>query len=161
MAWQWQVQDHIDGLVQDCSISSVLAMEILQSCTKPSISYMSHYEPIKDTSYLALMGKLWSVVCECFGENVLKRFKCVISILYILLSTELLYLLCDSCGDTASIKLFISCYTCCMTQKESDIILSYLTTPWPPLLSSPASVVPHKAHCRWGQHQNWSQPQHV
>ena len=31
--------DHIDGLVQDCSISSVLAMEILQSCTKPSIYF--------------------------------------------------------------------------------------------------------------------------
>ena len=28
---------HIDGLVQDCSDSSVLAMELLQSCTKPSI----------------------------------------------------------------------------------------------------------------------------
>ena len=28
---------HIDGLVQDCSISSALAKEILQSCTKPSI----------------------------------------------------------------------------------------------------------------------------
>ena len=27
----------IDGLVQDCSISSALAMEMLQSCTKPSI----------------------------------------------------------------------------------------------------------------------------
>ena len=27
---------HIQGLVQDCSISSVLAMKILQSCTKPS-----------------------------------------------------------------------------------------------------------------------------
>ena len=26
---------YIDGLVQDCSISSALAMEILQSCTKP------------------------------------------------------------------------------------------------------------------------------
>ena len=26
---------YIDGLVQDCSISSVLALEILQSCTKP------------------------------------------------------------------------------------------------------------------------------
>ena len=29
------LQDHFDGLVQDCSISSALAMEILQSCTKP------------------------------------------------------------------------------------------------------------------------------
>ena len=29
---------NIDGLVQDCSsISNALAMEILQSCTKPSI----------------------------------------------------------------------------------------------------------------------------
>ena len=28
---------HIDGLVQDCSISSVLALELLQSCIKPSI----------------------------------------------------------------------------------------------------------------------------
>ena len=28
---------YIDGLMQDCSISSALAMEILQSCTKPSI----------------------------------------------------------------------------------------------------------------------------
>ena len=29
--------DDIDALVQDCSISSVLAMEILQSCPEPSI----------------------------------------------------------------------------------------------------------------------------
>ena len=28
----------INGLVQDCSISSALAMEILQFCTKPSKS---------------------------------------------------------------------------------------------------------------------------
>ena len=27
----------IDGLVQDCSNSSALAMELLQSCTKPTI----------------------------------------------------------------------------------------------------------------------------
>ena len=30
-------QPHVDGIGQDCSISSVLAMEILQSCTKPNI----------------------------------------------------------------------------------------------------------------------------
>ena len=31
--------DHsaIDGFVQDCSNSSAVAMELLQSCTKPSI----------------------------------------------------------------------------------------------------------------------------
>ena len=28
---------HIESLVQDCSNSSALAMELLQSCTKPSI----------------------------------------------------------------------------------------------------------------------------
>ena len=28
---------HIDGLVQDCRNSSALAVELLQSCTKPSI----------------------------------------------------------------------------------------------------------------------------
>ena len=30
--------DYINGLLQDCSNSSALAMELLQSCTKPSIS---------------------------------------------------------------------------------------------------------------------------
>ena len=30
--------EHIDGLVQDCGSSSALAMELLRSCTKPSIS---------------------------------------------------------------------------------------------------------------------------
>ena len=28
---------HIEGLAQDCSISSALAMDLQQSCTKPSI----------------------------------------------------------------------------------------------------------------------------
>ena len=32
---------HVDGLVQDCSNSSVLAMELLQSCTKPSMLYFT------------------------------------------------------------------------------------------------------------------------
>ena len=36
--WVRVVRQHIDGLVQDSSISSALAMEILQSCTRPSIS---------------------------------------------------------------------------------------------------------------------------
>ena len=27
----------IDGFVQDCSISSALAVELLQSCTEPSV----------------------------------------------------------------------------------------------------------------------------
>ena len=34
-----QLITYIDGFVQDCSISSALAMEILQSCTKPLIIF--------------------------------------------------------------------------------------------------------------------------
>ena len=33
---------YIDGIVQDCSNSSVLAMELPQSCTKPSIYFSSN-----------------------------------------------------------------------------------------------------------------------
>ena len=33
----WEQCTHIDGLIQDCSISCALEMEKLQSCTKPSI----------------------------------------------------------------------------------------------------------------------------
>ena len=36
VAW-WEYMDNVDHLVQDCSISSALAMEILQSCTKSSM----------------------------------------------------------------------------------------------------------------------------
>ena len=39
-AWLWWLKFR-DGLVQDCSISSVLAIEILQFCTKPSIQLCS------------------------------------------------------------------------------------------------------------------------
>ena len=51
------MQAHINGLVQDCSISSALAVEILQSCTKPSIEttsphLMYHHEG-KDNIYYA------------------------------------------------------------------------------------------------------------
>ena len=43
MAWDFGAgtsadsDDHIYGLVQDCSNSSALAMELMQSCAKPSI----------------------------------------------------------------------------------------------------------------------------
>ena len=35
---------YIDGLVQDCSNFIVLAMEILQSCVKPLISYYCYHK---------------------------------------------------------------------------------------------------------------------
>ena len=33
----WEMEQYINGLVQDCSNSSALAMELPQSCTKPSV----------------------------------------------------------------------------------------------------------------------------
>ena len=36
----YKIRFHIDGLVQDCSISSALALEILQSYTEPLIRAM-------------------------------------------------------------------------------------------------------------------------
>ena len=35
----------------------------------PEIDYKSAFEFTKDTSYLALKGQLWGVVCEDFGGN--------------------------------------------------------------------------------------------
>ena len=35
----WGIQAHVNGLVQDCSISTADALEIPQSCTKPSIRF--------------------------------------------------------------------------------------------------------------------------
>ena len=40
---------HIDGLVQDCSISSALALEILQACANPlicEILYIIYYHGV-------------------------------------------------------------------------------------------------------------------
>ena len=39
---------YIDGLVQDCSNSSALAVELLQSCTKPSIYVFIHSKEKKN-----------------------------------------------------------------------------------------------------------------
>ena len=36
MYCMWRFVAHVDGLAQDCSNSIALAMELLQSCTKPS-----------------------------------------------------------------------------------------------------------------------------
>ena len=36
---------HIDGLVQDCSNPSALAMELLHSCTKPSTYALNYVMP--------------------------------------------------------------------------------------------------------------------
>ena len=43
--------DHIDGSVQDCSISIANALEILQSCTEPSIFSCRSSSPTWDTDH--------------------------------------------------------------------------------------------------------------
>ena len=40
---------HVDGLVQDYSNSSALAMELLQSCTKPSVLDLLWPQPTIET----------------------------------------------------------------------------------------------------------------
>ena len=53
---------YVDGLVQDCSNSSALAMELLQYCTKPSMYGAVITGPIK-----AIMQENWqsATVCVC------------------------------------------------------------------------------------------------
>ena len=53
----------MNGLVQDCSNSSALAMELLQSCSKPPSSY---FELKKYTIKLTFAGESWGVFCQYF-----------------------------------------------------------------------------------------------
>ena len=57
---QYFCKAHIDSLVQDCSISSALAMEILQSCTKPSILWCD---------YVSIGCCCIAIGCAGFGES--------------------------------------------------------------------------------------------
>ena len=51
----------IDGLVQDCSNSSVLAMEVLQSCTKPlRYQFIGWSQSKEDQAQALLPPILWS-----------------------------------------------------------------------------------------------------
>ena len=60
-------QDHIDDLVQDCSNSSALAMELLQSYTKSSL-YIHDFELPRDTPYFTLTGNQRMVCCGYLKE---------------------------------------------------------------------------------------------
>ena len=59
------VRDYIDSYVQDCSISSVLAMEILQSYTKPLIYYA------KQLIYWWLRARLEYLKCVSNGDTAI------------------------------------------------------------------------------------------
>ena len=53
-----RMQHYIDSLMHDCSISSALALELLQSCTKPSIYYYMH--GMVETEGGVLLTQAWS-----------------------------------------------------------------------------------------------------
>ena len=55
----------IDGLVQDCRISSALALEILQSCTKPSICILTKFSSSFGHKVVTTFG-------TCSDEDVIK-----------------------------------------------------------------------------------------
>ena len=64
----WQLSSHIDGLVQDCSNSNALAMELLKSCTEPSILRLCCQK---------LISRAWIsnyiqnyVRCNCFAWSI-------------------------------------------------------------------------------------------
>ena len=68
---QWMFSKcYLDGLVQDCSNSSVLAMELLQSCTKPKSQYKWPLTVCESRSLLiekkidGLMQKLSALIME-------------------------------------------------------------------------------------------------
>ena len=53
--WSWKIIPYFDGLVQDCSNSSELAMELLQSCTKPSIYFFYFF-----SAYFFYYFSIWT-----------------------------------------------------------------------------------------------------
>ena len=65
----YQKKFHIDGLVQDCSNSSEFAMELLQSCTKPSIYIYKH---------ILFTKKFWIPDSTCYFmmEKLSSLWKC-------------------------------------------------------------------------------------
>ena len=61
----WFGEQHIDDLVQDCSNSSALAMELLQSCTKPSISSIIMISSITVAIMMSCIFICYSHYCSC------------------------------------------------------------------------------------------------
>ena len=59
---------YMDGLVQDCGISNALAIEMLQFCIKPSISFQ-HYQ-FCTTSHLHSITKHLDLMIVCIGDPI-------------------------------------------------------------------------------------------
>ena len=64
---RWYNQPYNDGLVQDCSNSIANALELLQSCTKPSIWYhtsdLVQYNKYRPQLMFKLFIFVYSVIC--------------------------------------------------------------------------------------------------
>ena len=128
LALQWHQYDEFDGLVQDCSNSSVSAMELLQSCAKPS-----NWLPFR-----------------CWGQKILKRTRSILKwlmpIAQILESISLMktricltysqYHGCWSPGDTRSqginnhdIDIILKEYSHLQHERHKILSSIYLCTP--------------------------------
>ena len=74
-AWNWNLwilTYHLDGLMQDCSNSIANALELLQSCTKPSIStfnFTTVWGMLDTTADIALWSWFLLLTCGGIGEN--------------------------------------------------------------------------------------------
>ena len=69
---QTSLSEHIDSWVQDCSISSALAMETLQSWTKPSIFKFRHFQEEKAGVTRKIKVKdIWAICWANNNSNIL------------------------------------------------------------------------------------------
>ena len=64
--WSWKIIPYFDGLVQDCSNSSELAMGLLQSCTKPPIYFFFTFS--RPTFFRPEVGKLFHIYVFTFSR---------------------------------------------------------------------------------------------
>ena len=64
---------HVDGLVQDCSNSSALAVELLQSCTKPSMYLKKDKRNVTICRY-----SVWKKICD--ESNFVDRSKALFNV---------------------------------------------------------------------------------
>ena len=72
-----QLSIYIDGLVQDCSKSSAYALELLQSCTKPSIcmssNYCQNFHCSAERAFRATLSPQWQFLYVSLMPNSIYR----------------------------------------------------------------------------------------
>ena len=72
--WSWKIIPHFDDLVQDCSNSGELAMELLQSFTKPSIYFFLLFLNYFFTFSRPEVGKLFRIYVFTFLDLKLENY---------------------------------------------------------------------------------------